>query len=70
MTELTELQAIARKHLSGDSARLCLTRSIECWDDLEDYQSACFQALLSIKHSKGICSPIYQKALDIFKKVQ
>lgn len=64
-TNLTQLQNIARKHLGKgemqSSARLCLSRSIECGDN-ELYNEACQQALKSIQYSIGIMSGDYIKA--------
>lgn len=69
-TELQKLQSIARKHLNCDSARVCLTRSVECWDDNRDYISACEQALWSILFSIGVFHPDYDEAKTLMSSAR
>jgi hypothetical protein len=56
------LIVLARKHLTSDpSARLCMERAIECYDQ-GDLRSAKEQALKSLAYSVGKFSPVYLKA--------
>lgn len=56
-----QIITLARKHLDGDSARLCLSDAIELFDKGE-YAAARERALKSLSFSVGVFHTDYKRA--------